>query len=243
MISPHSSFKFIDRASAKTIVLVPGWATDHRVFAGFDCAYNYVLCTAVNDIDFADALVQYLDGQHIDTVSVFGWSMGGYLAYDFTVAYPSRVSALRLAGIRESFEPAALAGIKEKLRINRAAFLYGFYRDCFSGADTQGYAIFRRQLMKAYVEEMTVAGLAAGLEYLAKVNMRGRLLRPDRGSGPTASRLQQVSFTIIHGSDDAIAPVAEARAVAQRNNAVFVELKGVGHCPFMNNEFSIRLMS
>ena len=36
-------FKYIDRQKPETAVLVPGWATDYRIFDTLDLDYNYLM--------------------------------------------------------------------------------------------------------------------------------------------------------------------------------------------------------
>lgn len=43
---------------------------------------------------FADAVLQYLDDNSIDTISFFGYSMGGYVALLFAKKYPQRVEKI-----------------------------------------------------------------------------------------------------------------------------------------------------
>lgn len=43
---------------------------------------------------FADAVAEYLDENNIQTVSIFGYSMGGYVAMVFAQKYPGRVEKI-----------------------------------------------------------------------------------------------------------------------------------------------------
>ena len=43
---------------------------------------------------FADAVAEYLDKNNIQTVSIFGYSMGGYIAMIFAQNYPGRVEKI-----------------------------------------------------------------------------------------------------------------------------------------------------
>ena len=43
MISRKSEFKLIDRGFKDTILLIPGWAADYRIFDSLDLEFNYLL--------------------------------------------------------------------------------------------------------------------------------------------------------------------------------------------------------
>ena len=79
--------EFINRGYKENLVLVPGWATDWRIFDGLDLNYNYISLIEFSPLNFTDGLSQYLENKSINKVSMLGWSMGAFLAADFTVKY------------------------------------------------------------------------------------------------------------------------------------------------------------
>src|SRR3989338_10238336 len=137
MISAKSKFKAVNRGFKDTIVLVPGWATDYRIFYNLDLNYNYLLPVDFSPAGFADSLSEFLDTLSIGRVSLFGWSQGGFLASDFASHNAGKINELVLAGIRKRYDCKALEEIKLKLTKNKKAFLYKFYLDCFSAADKE----------------------------------------------------------------------------------------------------------
>src|SRR5512135_1893728 len=131
MTSRVSAFKIWNRGFKENMVLVPGWATDSRIFSALDLHANYLLPTSIQPFHFKEDLRAFLDAQSIDKVSLFGWSSGGFLATDFALENSSRIEELILVSIRRSYPVLALKKIRGYLEKNRRAYLYKFYLECF----------------------------------------------------------------------------------------------------------------
>jgi pimeloyl-ACP methyl ester carboxylesterase len=225
MTSSRSAFKLVDRGFSKTLLLVPGWATDHRVFAGLDLDFNYLLPVKCATGDFVKECVRAMDDAKIDKVSACGWSLGGFLACDLFKAYPGRIEALILIGMREKYEACQLSEVRAHLDKSRAGYLYKFYAECFSTDEKDLLAWFKANLIKSYLREMESEILLKGLDYLE----RARLDTESLGGA-------KVRF--IHGSGDRIAPVKGlARALERLPGAAFTLVEGAGHMPFLSSGF------
>ncbi len=218
--------KFIDRGFKENIVLIPGWATDYRIFAELDLNYNYLLPVEFDVFNFERGLIEQLDKLPLDKISLFGWSMGGFMAAGFAVNNPKRIGELILLSIRQKHDSALLKDIESKLKAGKNAYLYKFYLACFSEHDRQGLAWFKKNIFKSYVEEMELNSLIEGLRYLSEAQIN---LEP-------VSVLKKVR--IFHGGQDKIAPVNEALAFKSRYPwAEFVCMQDVGHIPFLSHKF------
>jgi pimeloyl-ACP methyl ester carboxylesterase len=119
--------KFIDRGFKEHIVLIPGWATDWRIFAELDLNYNYLLPVEFDPFNFERELIEQLDKLSLDKISLFGWSMGGFLAAGFSANNPQRVHELIFLSIRQKHDPLLLKDIESKLKAGKNAYLYKFY--------------------------------------------------------------------------------------------------------------------
>lgn len=226
MISGKSAFWWTRRGFKETLVLIPGWATDHRIFSAFELSYDYLVPTGFSPAGFVDDLVLLLDRLVLPRVSLWGWSLGGFLASEFAARFPARVKALTVSNIRRRYESSLLDGIRNKILKDKKAYLYKFYLSCFSRADAEGLEWFRKNLLKDYLERMETAHLLEGLDYLASVRFDPPLLQGIK------------EIRCFHGEDDAIAPYPEAQeAVALLKQARFTLLPGVGHLPFFSSAF------
>ena len=194
MRSVKSKFKIIKRGFKDTMILVPGWATDYRIFNALDLKYNYLLPTDFNPFDFKQSLSEFLDANSISWVSLFGWSIGGFLVSEFAAENTNKVDELILLSIRKRYDKKILEDIRLKIGKNKRAFLYRFYLDCFSGYDDQGLCWFRSHLLKQYVDKMSVEYLFEGLDYLSNAMIEIKAL----------SGLKKIR--IFHGAKDKIAP-------------------------------------
>jgi pimeloyl-ACP methyl ester carboxylesterase len=214
MTYQKSEFKFLDRGFKNTLVLLPGWATDCRIYSTLDLNYNYLLAINFSVSNLTDELLKILEEEKRTRVSILGYSLGGFLAADFSVKF------------RQSYEPQTLKDIAEKLKINKRAFLYKFFLDCFSESDETGLTWFRKNLLKEYLKQMEISHLLNGLKYLASARINARSL------------LKLEKLKIIHASEDRIAPIDEALALKTKlPRAKFIELKGLGHIPFLSADF------
>ncbi len=219
-------FKFVDRGFKKSMLLVPGWATDWRIFTNLDLNYNYLLPVEFDVFNFERELIAQLDKLSLDRISLFGWSMGGFLAAGFAVNNPQRVGELILLSIRQKHDLLLLKDIKSKLKAGKNAYLYKFYLACFSEQDREGLAWFKKNIFKNYIEEMELKNLIEGLRYLseAKINL-----------APLAV-LKRVR--IFHGGQDKMVPENEAREFKTRFPWVeFVCMQETGHIPFLGHKF------
>ena len=218
--------EFIDRGYKEILVLIPGWATDKHIFDSLDLNYNYISLIEFSPSNFTDGLSRYLEDSFIDKVSMLGWSMGAFLAADFTVKNMEKVNELYLLSIRNKYDPEFLKVIKDKLERNKDAWLYKFYMDCFSRQDPEGLKRFKRGLLKDYLKKHELSGLYEGLDYLSKAEL-------DTGVLARVERLK-----IFHGVDDAIAPFKEAQEIGEKvPNARFVAMQGTGHALFLSPLF------
>lgn len=217
---PNPNFKYLDRGYQRTLLLVPGWASDHRIFDSLNLRFNYLLPLNFSPFTFECAAVDFLEKQEVKRVSLFGWSLGGFLAADFAAKHPFLTRELILVSIRKSYKEEEISRIKELIKRSKKGYLYKFYSQCFF--DGLSLSRFKRDLFKDYCRKFDTEQLIRTLDYLAtaKINTRG------------LSGLEKIK--IIHGEGDRIAPVNEAREI-QRNIAgsQLIITKNSGHMPFL----------
>ena len=232
MISPASKFKLCKRGFKKTIVLIPGWASDYRIFNTLDLNYNYLLPIEYYPFNFVKELRGALDRESIDKISLFGWSMGGFLASDFASQNPDRVDNLILLSVQEKFKPHLLQDIKLKLKKNKRAFLHKLYFNYFSPSNKEGLSWFKQRLLMRYIDELKLEDLLCGLDYLSKTQ-----INPE-----TLAGIKRI--IIFHGENDKIAPLSGAQQLkAELPQAEFICLSGTGHIPFLNQKFKERFLN
>ncbi len=226
MISSRSEFKLQDRGFDKTLVLIPGWATDYRVFSQLKSGYNYLFVIRANLDTFLGDLNNFLENNHISKVSILGYSLGGFIAKDFALKYQKMIDKLFLVSIRKQYTKIEIDTVSELMKKNKAAFLFKFYKDCFCGKD-DGFVYFKQNLLKIYVEDFKLDALLTGLEYLGKVFVAEEELKVIKNVTVFSSRL------------DKIAPFKESQGLTSFDKGIrFVALENSGHMPFLGNEFN-----
>ncbi len=221
----HEEFS-VDGGAGPSMVLLPGWATDGRVFDGlFPGAASVRSCGPLRPEGFPDRLAAFLDGAVQGPVTIVGWSLGGFLAAEFARRHPARVRRLVLIGIRRRYPAADVEGVRARLLRDRRACLVDFYAQCFFPSRMRAYRSFRSGLQEDYLREMDDAALLEGLSFLAAADF-------------PASGLASCPVTIVHGGKDAIAPPAEAKMVARETGrASFLLLPEAPHAAFLDGGF------
>jgi pimeloyl-ACP methyl ester carboxylesterase len=207
-----------------SMVLLPGWATDGRIFDGVFPGVTAVTTGPLRPEGFPRRLAAFLDRAARGPVTVVGWSLGGFLAARFAREYPDRVRRVVLVGIRREYPEGDVAGVLRSLSADPGACLSGFYARCFYPSQIPAYRRFRSGLQPAYLREMDDGALREGLSYLAGARLSGETLP----ACPVA---------IVHGEKDAVAPFAEAERLAREcGNATFHPLPAA-HAAFLADGF------
>jgi len=217
---PKPIFKYLDRDQEKTVLLIPGWATDYRIFDSLNLKFNYLLPLDFSPITFENSILNALEEKGIEKISLLGWSLGGFLAAEFASKHPDLVQELILVSIRKKYQEEEIAGVKELLEKSRKGYLYKFYGQCFSKKTS--LSRFKKNLLKTYCEKFDLEYLLKTLDYLEKAIINTQEL----------SGIERIK--IIHGDSDKIAPVDEAREVQETlANSELIIIKDSGHIPFL----------
>lgn len=225
MISRKSAFKFFDRGFKETLLLIPGWATDYRIFGPLDLDFNYLMPVEFSPFDFEEKLESALKEKKLGGISILGWSMGGFVASDLMSRCPGIAKEVTFVGVRRSYREDEIERTKAYLRKDKKAFLYKFYHEFFSDNEAKALSWFKGDIMKKYLSDMDLDLLLEDLDYILKARIK---LGANEG----------VRIKFIHGQEDRIAPIEEAMEIrGSLPRAEFISMKGVGHMPFLAADF------
>lgn len=219
---PLMDWQYERRDGGRPVVLLPGWATDARIFGGVDLPGDVIRPRGLLTGEIS-SLTEFLQGHGCPPVTLLGWSLGGFAAADFARQHPALVERVVLVGIRRRYPATQLEEMRRALRQDRARCLAGFYRQCFLPAQREAYRRFRATLEPAYLAEFAEAELLEGLDYLATAALEPATL-------PS-------SVVMVHGAQDIIAPPAEARWLAEDAGVDLHVLPGAGHAALLTDEF------
>lgn len=203
------------------VVLLPGWGTDWRIFGDLELPGSALVAR----VPRPGGLGELLDGCSRDSVTLAGWSLGGFYAAKRAAEQPGPVKKLVLAGVRRSYPDGAVEDMLDELEEASETCLRDFYRRCFLPAQREDYRWFRSELMDDYLRTLQVERLRNGLRRLRDVELQ-------------PSRLPPVPTTLVHGTRDAVAPLDEARAIAHEADAAELRpVAGAGHAVFTHEIF------
>ncbi len=223
-----ADFKYTERGRRNLIVLVPGWATDFRIFQLLDLDFNYLLSPLPLPFSFERSLLGEVKKRKLKKLSFLGWSLGGFLAADFSSKYPDLVDQLILVGIRQKYTAAEILKMQNFLERNKRNCLCKFYQQCFFRKEK--WLWFKQNLLNNYIDSFSLNYLLEGLSYLKSFQI-------------TAAALQKIKkLKIIHGEADKIAPLKEALKIKESlPQAEFILLEGAGHAAFLEEDLSLRI--
>ena len=219
------TFKYIDRNYRDSVVIIPGWATDYRIFNCLDLDFNYFLPVDFSPFCFKKDLLAELRRNKMKKISLFGWSLGGFVAVEFAGRHPDIINELILVSIRKKYERGEIAAIRKYLKRNKKGYLYKFYKQCFSNREEMQW--FRENLLEDYYKKFNLNYLLKTLEYLEKAEINPELL----------NGIERIK--IIHGEHDRIAPMQEAIDIKSvLTHSKFICIKDAGHMPFSKENFN-----
>jgi len=223
----HKEFT-VTAGTAPSVVVLPGWATDSRIYGDlFSGIATVQVSGALRAEGFADRLAVFLDDVAAGPVTIVGWSLGGFLAAEFAAKYPLRVRRLMLIGVRQRYLPSEVEPIRLALLRERRACLSDFYTHCFFPSRMKECRLFRSGLQEKYIQEMDEDALLSGLDYLEHTVF-------------PADFSLRCPVKIIHGEKDVVAPVTEAKELARAiGAATFCLLPGAPHAAFLDSGFSM----
>lgn len=212
--------------SGRTVVLLPGFATDHRIFDGLFPGDGRIVPRGLCAGRIAERLALHLAGEASGPVTILGWSLGAFVAAEFACRRPKLVERLVLVGARRRYDAPALSRFRRSLSQDRERCLGEFYARCFLPTQRADYRRFREGLLPSYLREMDSVRLFEDLDYLGASEIRPETL-PPRG----------VAF--VHGAHDVVAPADEARALAAKTaGSAFHLLPGAAHAAFLSESFA-----
>jgi pimeloyl-ACP methyl ester carboxylesterase len=175
--------------------------------------------------DWAGQLIAVLRGAGVEEAVVAGGSMGGYVALAMLRAAPQFVGGLALVNSRAAAD-------SDEQRAGRLAAIDRIkaegYRFVIEGAPASALSkasLARRPAAVARVRAMAAAATPAGV--IAAQRAIGA--RPDSRAMLGQAK---IPIAIIHGEDDPVVPVAEARELAaSMPDATFSPIPEAGHLP------------
>jgi len=221
--------QFIDikRGYGRKAVLIPGWATDGRIFGRLNIDYDYKVVNMINlDTFYEDLAAQSLNPQ---TDIVIGWSFGGVLASHFAYKHPDCVKKLILVGVRMNYRQSDMYEMREYLSSKGMKYLPAFYRKCFAGQDKSDWKWFSEELLDSYSKGIYETGeLDRFLEYME--------MNPI--PIPTADLTKfGVDVTFVYGDGDHIAGVDEEYSAQRLFPGKTYIIDKAGHAVFLNGGF------
>ncbi len=242
----NTSIRFEDRGEGKATVLLHGYleslsiwdefsrslARKHRVIS-IDLpghGKTGILSDTSSMDDMAAAVKEVLDHLKIDTCTVFGHSMGGYVTLAFAEKYPERLNGFCL------FHSAAKADTDEK-KNNRQRTIELIK----NGKKAQ---VVNGHVPKTFAND-NVGNFSESIEWIRNLSMktpdegimaalRGMMERPDRTKVLKGTK---VPVLIIAGAKDNFIPMETAKEHASYSDKIVLEVfENSGHMGFFEEE-------
>lgn len=210
------------------IFLLPGWATDSKIFKYSDLP-DFIEPIDYSIKNYEEILLKKLEKKKLFIIA--GWSMGAFISVDFCNKYPSIFEKIILISCRKKYNPTEIKKIKEYILKNKNAFLYKFYNSFFTKEEKEFLNILKKELFPLYLETFDQNYLIESLSYLEDAFITVEKLK----------KMKKILF--IHGDSDNIAPVEEVLSLNKElPNSKLITIPNGGHAVFLNKCFKWDLL-
>ncbi|HEX9308246.1 MAG TPA: alpha/beta fold hydrolase [Anaeromyxobacter sp.] len=236
-----------DVGAGPPVVLVHGWSLSSAVFDEEAAALARLHRVVAPDLrghgrsgggsfvlaDLARDLAALLDRLGLEGAVLAGWSLGAQVALAALPLVRSRLRALVLVsgtprftageGWTDGLSAKSVEVLAHRVRRDPARALGRFFDGMFAEGELGEAGLRRAAALRARIPFPGPAAAQAGLDVLAREDLRAALSRVDL---PTL---------VLHGEADPICPVGAARAIAGAvPNARLEIVAGAGHAPFLS---------
>jgi pimeloyl-ACP methyl ester carboxylesterase len=247
---PTVDLAYIDRGAGQPVVLLHGFPLDHTMWSAqidaLSARYRVIApdlrgfgqsslgnadpARGITMEQYADDLAALLDVQLVtEPIVLVGFSMGGYIAWQFVRKYAQRLRALVQCDTKAAADTENARDTRIRMAENVAE--WGSARIAeMTGPKMLADSSF--QMKRSVVEAVRDVIERTSPDAIAAAQ-RGMAARPD-----VTGRLPKINVPtlIIVGAEDAISPPQEMRAIADAiPDAQFVEIPNAGHMTTMEN--------
>jgi pimeloyl-ACP methyl ester carboxylesterase len=183
----------------QTIILIPGWGTDYRIFSNLQLPYNviYIDHLLPSPESLEKDILSIIIDKKISKPLILGLSLGGFLAAQFAANNPDLFSHVILLSIKKHYSKTELDQVRNSLLRSKPAFLNAFYKNCFYLQ--KNYIQFKKNLLTSYLNKFDLNYLLEMLDILQKQKLDTNLVNSVK------------NITILQGEKDHIAPFAEVK--------------------------------
>ena len=217
------NFICLDRGFSRTMVILPGWAFDFKVFPLEMLSYNIIAPGGPLCGDLSVSLSAFLKERGTGPVDLLGWSLGGISAINFAVSDEQIVNRLILVSVRNSYSEEVISDMTRRVLDNRRRALKRFYLTAFHG-QRDGFKEFKRKHLERLLAFWPADKLITALKYLLEHPV-------------LPLNFKRVQVKIIHGMEDRIAPLNSMAAVTSSRDFERFIIKEAGHLPFLRKDF------
>jgi len=222
---------YIYRGFDKTILFLPGWAFDYRIFKNLDLSFNYIFPhNSYLKNEFFKDFFLFIKKNKICTFLVVGWSMGGFFVADLLKKLENSVyiPAVYLLNIRSYFNETEVDEKISLIKTDKINTLKEFYKLVFLGHRNE-YYFFKNELENDYLKCFNSEELIKGLNYLRKRNI-------------DLSFSVDIKTIIVQGSLDKLVMPEMYPEISEGMNVSCHILK-TGHLSFLSKDFKEILLN
>jgi pimeloyl-ACP methyl ester carboxylesterase len=250
----HGPLAYIDRGQGTPILLVHGFPLDHTMWnaqIGALAAHARVIApdlrgfgqSPLGQVDpergismeqYADELTELLDALHIEEpIILAGFSMGGYIAWQFVRKYGDRLRALIQCDTRAVADSEEASAGRIKMADNVAEWGSPRVAEMMGPKLLSATALETRPELMAEIRRVVSKTAPAAIA----AAQRGMAARPD-----VTALLPSIHVPtlILVGAEDAISTRTEMRRITDAiRHARFVEIPSSGHMTTMENPAAV----
>ena len=216
-------FYYYPRGYKKTVVILPGWGFDCRMFEECSLQRNIVAPAGPLVKEAWSELAGFLEKNRLKQVGILGWSLGAAWAAEFSKRHEDLAECLILVSARASWPLKMIADLERQIREDRIKALKKFYLTAFYSQKAD-YRLFRKKHLSRLLELWKEKDLLRGLKFLLDFPVKPHVFKKTR-------------LLMVHGSNDLVAPPDAIPSISSAQGCKKVIMEGTGHLPFLHPEF------
>ena len=225
-----------------TILWLPGWSFDEKVFSrfygAFDSDFRHLHVNwqgLENKEDIKNRVHAVMDQADGDKLFAVGWSLGAMAALELALGNQSKLKGLALISPTASFvkrenydfgwDKRVVQRMQKQLHKDKQKVLTDF---AGSLLNTEEGVIAD---LKQNIPDDSATSLAAGLDYLTETDLRSQIVN------------LKIPTIIFHGREDLICPPAASQFIKDEAGGYVrrIVMENIGHIPFMTEKQSVEI--
>lgn len=218
-------WRYIDKQSKHTWLVLPGWAMNSTIFNTLHLPGNIILIDQVDPRNYLNQIQKLL--KNVSCFSILAYSLGAFQAVKLSQETEHIPQKMILCSAQSAYSTDSITLTKKAIIKNKSYFLSNFYKNCFY--NNEDYLKFKKQFEDQFLNLFSEDYLIEHLDTLTK--------------DPILNISDKIETKLIHGQEDRITPLISAKRLAKKLNLPLKTIPNCGHYLFFSNSAHLEIAS